>query len=74
MSRLATSYTAYTSDDEMNTAPVFGTAAPATTPLTPELAVVLVRATLIAQSSSQGCAIALAGGTPNVAKTIKSVC
>ncbi|MEV6429920.1 hypothetical protein [Nocardia sp. NPDC051463] len=74
MSRLATSYRAYTSDDEMDTASVFGTTAPATTPTTAGLAAVLIRATLIAQSSSQACAIAVAGGTPNVVNTIKEVC
>ncbi|MFI7003599.1 hypothetical protein [Nocardia sp. NPDC050175] len=74
MSSLATSYKAYTTDDEMDTASIFGASAPATTPLTPELAVVLIRATLIAQKSSQQCAIVVAGGTPNVANSIRRVC
>ncbi|MEU4646257.1 LxmA leader domain family RiPP [Nocardia fluminea] len=68
---LANSYQMYTTDDELSSSDTFGMNAPAATPV---LAAVLIRATLIAQKSSQGCAIALAGGTPNVKKTIQTVC
>lgn len=74
MNTLATSYKAYTSDDEMDAATIFGATAPAGTPATPVLTAVLIRATLIAQKSSQQCAITVAGGTPGVQRTIDRVC
>ncbi|MGW5384129.1 hypothetical protein [Nocardia sp. NPDC003963] len=68
---LSTEYRRYTTDEELSAADIANSAAPASTPA---LTVVLLRATLIAQKSSQQCAIGLAGGTPNVGKTIKTVC
>ncbi|WP_371836792.1 LxmA leader domain family RiPP [Rhodococcus rhodnii] len=68
---LSDGYRMYTTDDELAAGNVSGVAAPATTPV---LVPLLLRATLIAQKSSQQCAISLAGGTPNVKKTIQSVC
>ncbi|WP_280264287.1 LxmA leader domain family RiPP [Nocardia wallacei] len=68
---LSKGYRMYTTDDELASSNVSGVAAPAATPV---LTAVLLRATLIAQKSSQQCAISLAGGTPNVKKTIQTVC
>lgn len=66
-------YTTYTSAPELEVFDGQG-AAPAFTPAASPLVPILLRATLITARSSQQCAIAIAGGIGNIARTIQEVC
>jgi hypothetical protein len=70
---LVDGYTTYTSAEELDMMDA-GANAPAFSPAVSPLIPILIRASIIAASSSQRCAESIARATGGVSKTIKEVC
>jgi hypothetical protein len=70
---LVDGYTEYTSAEELELMDA-GANAPAFSPAVSPLVPILIRASIIAASSSTRCAESIARATGGVAKTIKEVC